>query len=99
MFLFRSRVKRPALVAFHREIGAHARSAGISHLHAAGPLMREAVTAFGAGATHYESVEALGAAVAGAAGAQVTILVKGSRFMRMERVSDAIAGRGAGHAV
>jgi UDP-N-acetylmuramoyl-tripeptide--D-alanyl-D-alanine ligase len=81
---------------FHREIGAYARAAGVAQLHAAGPLMRDAVTAFGAGATHYESVEALAAAVTGAAGAQVTLLVKGSRFMRMERVVQALTGDAGG---
>jgi UDP-N-acetylmuramoyl-tripeptide--D-alanyl-D-alanine ligase len=87
--------------AFHREIGAHARAAGIERLDVAGPLMREAAEAFGAGATHHASVEALAAAVAADAGAGVTVLVKGSRFMRMERVVQALvpsAANGGGHA-
>jgi len=87
--------------AFHREIGAHARAAGIERLDVAGPLMREAAEAFGAGATHHASVEALAAAVAADAGAGVTVLVKGSRFMRMERVVQALvpsAADGGGHA-
>ena len=72
--------------AFHREAGAAARDAGIERLLCAGMLAVEAAAAFGPGAEHFASVEALADHVAEAAHAGVTILVKGSRFMRMERV-------------
>jgi len=48
--------------------------------------------AFGEGAEHFASVEALAAHVAATARAGTTILVKGSRFMRMERVVAALCG-------
>jgi UDP-N-acetylmuramoyl-tripeptide--D-alanyl-D-alanine ligase len=48
--------------------------------------------AFGAGAEHFASVDALAAQVAADAAAGTTILVKGSRFMRMERVVAALCG-------
>jgi len=82
--------------SFHREVGTYARSAGIERLDVAGALMREAADAFGPGAKHHASVEALAAAVAADAGAGVTVLVKGSRFMRMERVVQALVPSGAG---
>ena len=72
--------------AFHREAGALAREAGIDRLLTTGALAAEAGAAFGAGADHFATVDALAAHVAATAGPGATVLVKGSRFMRMERV-------------
>ena len=82
--------------AFHREIGLHARAAGIERLFTAGTLARESADAFGAHASHFASVDGLGAFVAAEARSGVTVLVKGSRFMRMERVVAALTGEAAG---
>ena len=71
---------------FHVEIGAHARDCGIDALYAMGELATHAVRAFGDGARHYAAIEALLVDVGAALGPQVTVLVKGSRFMQMERV-------------
>jgi UDP-N-acetylmuramoyl-tripeptide--D-alanyl-D-alanine ligase len=76
---------------FHREVGAHARLAGIDALYALGPLSREAATVFGKGAYHFADVDSLLAALRRRLGPAVTVLVKGSRFMRMERVVQALA--------
>ena len=81
--------------AFHREIGAYARARGVARMFALGALAQEAATAFGGGATHYADADALARAVAADAGAGVTVLVKGSRFMRMERVVAVLAGQPA----
>jgi UDP-N-acetylmuramoyl-tripeptide--D-alanyl-D-alanine ligase len=81
--------------AFHREIGAYAREQGVARLYATGELARETVAAFGAGATHVADVPALAALVQRDAHAGVALLVKGSRFMRMERVVAALAGQAA----
>jgi UDP-N-acetylmuramoyl-tripeptide--D-alanyl-D-alanine ligase len=84
--------------AFHREVGQYAKARGIESLLAAGPLSREAVAAFGAGGRHFDQVEALIEAVPPLLAAGGTVLVKGSRFMRMERVVRAIAvGAAEGH--
>jgi UDP-N-acetylmuramoyl-tripeptide--D-alanyl-D-alanine ligase len=77
---------------FHREVGDYARTSRIDRLLAAGPLAAEAAAAFGAAGAHFDSVEALAREVARTAPPDATLLVKGSRFMRMERVVNALAG-------
>ena len=74
----------------HAEIGAYAKDAGIEKLFALGTLTKNAVTAFGSNAAHFESVEILADAIKQSMGTEVTVLVKGSRSMKMERVVDAI---------
>jgi UDP-N-acetylmuramoyl-tripeptide--D-alanyl-D-alanine ligase len=76
--------------AFHREVAEYARAKGVDSLLALGDASRDAVTAFGAGAQHFQRIEDLVAAVRGK-----TVLVKGSRFMRMERVVAALTGGAA----
>jgi UDP-N-acetylmuramoyl-tripeptide--D-alanyl-D-alanine ligase len=84
--------------AYHREIGAYARERGVVRLYAIGDLAREAVAAFGAGATHFADADALAAAVQAEDRAGTALLVKGSRFMRMERIVAALSGAIAGGA-
>ena len=71
--------------AFHAEVGAYARERGIEHLWCAGLMSADAVRAFGPGARHFADVPALIAARAELPAA-ASVLVKGSRFMQMERV-------------
>ncbi len=71
---------------FHRDIGKVARKAGIERLFALGELSAGAVEEFGAGARHFSDIETLCAALDKELDAQTTVLVKGSRFMKMERV-------------
>lgn len=74
----------------HAEIGAYAKAAGIDKFFALGELTKNALTTFGANATHFASVEDLAEALKKALSADTTVLVKGSRSMKMERVVDAI---------
>ena len=71
---------------FHRMIGREARHAGLSGLLTLGELSAHATTEYGEGARHFESMQALLTAVESLLAPDVTILVKGSRFMRMENV-------------
>jgi UDP-N-acetylmuramoyl-tripeptide--D-alanyl-D-alanine ligase len=72
--------------AMHAQIGLAARAAGVDRLLALGELSRETVGAFGAGAMHFERIQELLAELENALTPDTTVLVKGSRFMQMERV-------------
>jgi UDP-N-acetylmuramoyl-tripeptide--D-alanyl-D-alanine ligase len=85
--------------ALHAEVGSFAKQSGIDALMAMGDASRHAVQAFGRGAMHFDDVDALSRAAANESSHGATILVKGSRFMRMERVANALAGKEGSHAV
>lgn len=76
---------------YHDEIGGYAKSQGIDRLFALGEMSAIAARNFGGGSQHFNQIEKLIDALKPELGPDVTVLVKGSRFMRMERVSDAIA--------
>jgi len=90
---------------FHAEMGRVARQAGIEKLYALGELSRNAAQAFGDDAQHFASLESLLAALEKQLDANTTVLVKGSRFMKMERVvkhlvsgeSEVASGMSASH--
>ena len=72
--------------AMHAQIGLAARESGVDRLLALGELSRETVGAFGAGAMHFERIQELLAELENDLTPDTTVLVKGSRFMQMERV-------------
>jgi UDP-N-acetylmuramoyl-tripeptide--D-alanyl-D-alanine ligase len=71
----------------HVGIGAEARFLGIDKLFALGELSAYAVERFGPGAKHFNEIEELLAEVENELAPDTTVLIKGSRFMRMERVA------------
>ncbi len=72
--------------AMHAQIGLAARDAEVERIFGLGELAREAVRAFGSGGIYYERIEELLADVENALAPGVTVLVKGSRAMQMDRV-------------
>jgi UDP-N-acetylmuramoyl-tripeptide--D-alanyl-D-alanine ligase len=80
--------------AMHAEVGSFAKERGVDVLMAFGEASRHAVQAFGRGAMHFETLDSLVKAAAREAESGATILVKGSRFMQMERIADALAANG-----
>jgi UDP-N-acetylmuramoyl-tripeptide--D-alanyl-D-alanine ligase len=77
---------------FHAEVGDYARSRGIETLYTLG---EHAVAMRG---KHFDSIDALNAAVLEQLPNVASVLVKGSRFMKMERVIEVITGHATPHA-
>jgi UDP-N-acetylmuramoyl-tripeptide--D-alanyl-D-alanine ligase len=74
----------------HEEIGKFARESGIDQLFTLGELSQHTVRAFGKDARHFAAPAALVEALTPYLSPNTTVLVKGSRFMQMERVAEAI---------
>ncbi len=79
---------------FHAEVGRYAKEKGIGALLAFGIASKESVQAFGPGARHFDDFNEMKNSLEKAR----TILVKGSRFMKMERVVALLSGeKGEAH--
>lgn len=74
---------------FHEEIGVYAEQQGIEQVLVTGEL---AVHMRGPAIRHFEQFDALLSAVDAAATSNATVLIKGSRFMKMERVVQHLIG-------
>ncbi len=76
--------------ALHSEIGRYAKQQGVERLIATGPLMANAVAAFGDGATHFASRDEIITELTNNLPKEGALLVKGSRSAAMDRVVDAL---------
>ena len=75
---------------FHQEVGIHAAQMRIDHVLCLGDLAAHTATACGANAQHMKDIDALNARVIQQLPQLGSVLVKGSRFMKMERVIEAL---------
>ncbi|NIO41368.1 MAG: UDP-N-acetylmuramoyl-tripeptide--D-alanyl-D-alanine ligase, partial [Burkholderiales bacterium] len=78
--------------SLHADLGGFARRAGVDRLFGFGNFSAEAVRAFGTGGTHFSNLADLEDALRELLDGTTTVLVKGSRSMRMERVVSALIG-------
>jgi UDP-N-acetylmuramoyl-tripeptide--D-alanyl-D-alanine ligase len=85
----------------HAEMGVYARAAGVKRVFAVGQRARFAVDAFGDGAEWFDGTESLISRVQASLRPDVTVLIKGSRANRLERVAAALsvgtAAKSGGH--
>lgn len=77
----------------HREVGQYAKELNIQHLLAWGELSRFAVKEFGNGGRHFENQSELSAAVREILHPEMTVLVKGSRGAKMEKVVECLVNK------
>jgi UDP-N-acetylmuramoyl-tripeptide--D-alanyl-D-alanine ligase len=78
----------------HAHVGSYARDCGIKRLFAFGPLSSRAVETFGPGAEWFADADALTRRLQAELSPGVTVLIKGSRINRLERVVQALSGGG-----
>ncbi len=76
--------------AMHAAVGEFAKRSGVQALLALGEKSASAARSFGKGARHFSDIDELISALADGLQSGSTVLVKGSRFMRMERVVEAL---------
>jgi UDP-N-acetylmuramoyl-tripeptide--D-alanyl-D-alanine ligase len=82
---------------FHAEVGEHARQMRIEHLWTVGTLASDTARAFGRGARHFGTVAELISQLPQGPEFK-SVLVKGSRFMKMEQVVAALQNPNGGRA-
>ena len=78
--------------SLHEQCGRHARDLGIERLFVLGPAGEHYARGFGRATERYDEADALGRVLARDLDGDVTVLVKGSRSARMERIVAALCG-------
>ena len=79
----------------HRAAGDAARAAGVSRMFTLGARAEAAGAAFGVGAVHFSAPEDLIKTLLASVNAEVTLLIKGSRVMQLDRIVTALTEIGS----
>jgi UDP-N-acetylmuramoyl-tripeptide--D-alanyl-D-alanine ligase len=79
----------------HSHMGSYARDCGVKRLFAMGPQSSRTAETFGAGAEWFADAESLVRRLQTEIGPGVTVLIKGSRINRLERVVQALTVNGS----
>lgn len=82
---------------FHAQVAHAARSAGVERVFVLGELAKLTATEFGSGAVASNNMDELISAIRQLLQADVTLLIKGSRAMHMERLVTALADKETDH--
>ncbi len=77
---------------FHRDVGEEAQRSGITRLYCFGPNSRFAANAFGEHGYHFDTQEKLVEALKQYLHGHITVLIKGSNSMKMNKVTQALLG-------
>jgi UDP-N-acetylmuramoyl-tripeptide--D-alanyl-D-alanine ligase len=77
-------------LSLHEKVGEYAKKKGIDCLFGVGELTKKTVAGFGTNAIHYDSRSELLAHLKANLNGQTCVLVKGSRFMKMEYFCNAL---------
>jgi len=75
----------------HTQLGIDAKNASVARLLTVGAASKFASNAFGQGASHFDNAEALQATLEQELNQDVTCLIKGSHFMRLDMLADTLA--------
>ncbi len=75
---------------FHQEVGAYAKAMQIEHVLCLGELAQHSASAFGSQALHFSDIQTLQNHLMTLLPGAGSVLGKGSRFMKMERVTEAM---------
>ncbi len=82
--------------ALHREVGSYAKKSGVKRLYTVGQFARYAAQEFGQNAMVFDVQPPMINAIEAELSADVTILIKGSRSMKMENIVNALVNQGEG---
>ena len=80
----------------HQQMGEDAKQAGIKRLFAIGENSQFAAQSFGEGAVHFEDMKQLQQQLQQELTHEITCLIKGSRFMQLDKLADVLADGGEG---